>query len=187
MEIVKSGDVSKLLIGGKASEEECRIQWDEIVIKCSQDNGGLDYTVYIDLSQSLGILLSEYNIIRSWILKLWVIIDDEIIEKLMERGYNVITSKENPKYDESISRNENYKRSLVAAFTRSEHLVTKIKMKSNEMRLFIGDGTNRAEFSFDDVMAQLAVKGINSEDSITLSRYMSILKILSSRTKEEMV
>lgn len=179
-------DLKKLIVAGTASDEDCQKQWDKIIQRCAEANGGLDYVGFIDLSQRQGILLKEYNIVKAWLIKLWFQIDDEIIGYLIERGYNIITTKDNPRYDKNISISENYKKGLISALQRSENLVTKIKMTANEIQLMMnGKEGGRKEMVFDEIMAHLLVRGIKVEDSITLSRYIELLKILNKSNQEE--
>jgi len=186
LDIVRTLDVKKLLRQGDASVEQCHKQWDEIIAKCSSTNGGLDYVGFIDMSQSYGILLSEYNIIKAWLTKLWFQVDDEIIKQLADKGYDIIISKDHPKYNPDLSISVNYSESILNAFHRCENLVTKIKMKANEIKVFMnGSEGGRKEMLFDETMAQLLVRGIKVEEDITLSRYMELLKILSKQTKEQ--
>lgn len=192
LEVASSSDYKKLVINGIASQEQCISQWEKIIVKCNELHGGLDYVGYIDLMQGYAILLAEYNIVKSWLTKLWFKLDNEIVEKLIERGYNIITNKNNPAYNPDISvpkgsnvMSENYAFSLVQALKRSENLVTKLKMKSNEIALMIKDENPKQEISFDDIMASLLLRGIYAEENITLSRYMHLLKKINTQNKEQ--
>lgn len=192
LEVVKSLDYKRLLIYGEATLQQCQQQWDIIVQHCSESSGGLDYVNFIDTSQAYGILLSEYNIVKASLTKLWFQVDDLIIEKLGEKGYNIITTKDNPKYDPELYKkfeaapsenlSINYRESILSALQRSENLVTKIKMKANELHQFIsGKEGGRKEMLFDEIMAQLLVRGIKVDDNITLSRYLELLKLLNKK------
>lgn len=186
LEIVRSLDFKKLIVTGAPTLEECQKQWDSIIQRCAESNGGLDYVGFIDLSQRYGYLLQEYNVVKAWITTLWFKIDDKIIEQLTERGYNIITTKDNPKYDNTITISENYKRSLIAALQRSENLVTKLKMTANELRLMLdGKEGGRQEMMFDEIMAYLQLRGLKIEDDLKLSRYIELLKIMNKSSKEE--
>lgn len=188
LEIVRTLDLKKLIVAGVADQAQCQQVWDKIMERCAEVNGGLDYVGYIDLSQRQGYLLKEYNIIKAWLIKLWFVVDDEIIGNLIDRGYNIITTKENPKYNHNVSLSENYKRSLIDALQRSENLVTKIKMTANEIKeMFEGKQGGRQDIMFDEIMAFLLVRGIKVEDSITLSRYNELVKILRKTSKPENV
>ena len=117
---------------------------------------------------------------------MWFKVDDKIIEQLTERGYNIITTKDNPKYDNTITISENYKRSLINALQRSENLVTKLKMTANELRLMLnGKDGGRKEMMFDEIMAHLQLRGLKIEDDLKLSRYIELLKVMNKSSKEE--
>lgn len=185
LEIVKTLDVKKLLVCGNSTIEDCQKHWDEIIHQCSAATGGLDFVNFIDMSQSYGILLSQYNIVKAWLMKLWFQVDDKIIEELEEKGYAIVTSKNHPKFNPELSISDNYSQSILNALRRSEHLVTKLKMKSNEMQMFLnGSEGGRKEMLFDEIMAHLLVRGIKAEDNISLSRYMQLLKILNKPKQE---
>lgn len=196
LDVIKSLDYKRLLIAGEASLEQCHKQWDTILQGCNRSSGGLDYVNFIDLSQGYGYLLSEYNIVKGWLTKLWFQVDDLIIEQLSERGYNIITTKDNPSYEPELYKkfaehkkenlSLNYRESLLKALQRSEHLVTKIKMKANELRVFLGGGDGgRKEMVFDEIMAHFMVRGIKVDDDIKLIRYIELIKLLKTSTEEK--
>lgn len=172
-------------MAGVATDEECARQWDKIIEKCAELNGGLDYVGFIDLSQRYGNLLKEYNIVKAWLTTLLFKVDDEIIRNLIERGYNIITTKDNPKYDPNFTLSKNYERSIHTALQRSENLVTKLKMTANELRLMAGKEGGRKEMMFDEIMAHLQLRGLKVEDDLKLSRYIELLKIINKSSKEE--
>jgi hypothetical protein len=111
----------------------------------------------------------------------------------MNRGYNIITTKDCAGYDPGLLvppnsniLSENYRQSLLRALQRSENLVTKLKMKANELRLMLnGNDGGRKEMMFDEIMANLQIRGLKVEDDIKLSRYIELLKVLNKSKPEE--
>lgn len=167
-------DLKKLLIKGKASEKELSEQWEKIIRRNYEVNGGFDYINYCDLIEGYARILAEYNVVRSLLIQLMFVVDDNYIAELEEKGYKIDTSN-TIAYAESINR----------AFTRSENLITRLTMKSNEISEMIAEQGGSKAASFEEIMAglSLSLKFAVSED-ITLARFNEYKKIINERNQK---
>ncbi|MFN9913414.1 MAG: hypothetical protein ACK53L_12560, partial [Pirellulaceae bacterium] len=119
-------------------------------------------------------LLSDYNYVRATLIQLMFVVDDNYIEELRNKGYRIDTT-DSLKYAESISN----------ALRRSENLITRMKMKSNEISDMIGRDGGSKGATFEEIMAglSLALKFAVPED-IKLSRFNEYKKIISERNQK---
>jgi len=189
LEIVNTLDFKRLIVSGEADELACAKQWDLIIQKNYQTNGGHDYLNFVDSMKSYGHFLSEYNLIKATLLKLislnlevGIVIgmnevfiqDDELIADLRNRGYRIDTTDKNTFCD-----------SLNKAMQRSEHLVTRMKMKANEINEMMKDNGGSQAVSFEEIIANLSfMLGFELPDTLTLARYNEYKKILKERNSK---
>jgi hypothetical protein len=160
MDISSSGDYSRLVVKGSASHDICFQAWEEIVKRNNEANQNFEYSSYIDASQSYALLIADYNVIKACLCYLVIAIDDFVIGVLKEKGYDIDTSGQK-KFEES----------LYLAQRKSDNLLTKIKMRQNEM-VAIHDSGSKKEITFDDAIAALeAMLHFRIDDDIKLSRY----------------
>lgn len=137
-----------------------------------------------------GQLMAEYNITKASILKLIVINlevgivfiegnkvfvrDDELIEELKSNGYKI-----------DITDALKYAESLNNALRRCDNLISRLKMKSNEINKMMSDRDGGSEQpTFDSIMAFLYSQFPHVPEDITLSRYNELVKILKERNKQ---
>lgn len=174
LEIAASLDFKRLILKGKAKESELMEAWELIIRKNYEVNGGFDYINYCDLIDGYNSLLSDYNYVRATLIQLMFVVDDNYIEELRNKGYKIDTS-DSIKYAESIA----------AALRRSENLITRLKMKSNEISEMIGRDGGSSPASFEEIMAglSLALKFAVPED-IKLSRFNEYKKIITERNQK---
>jgi hypothetical protein len=170
MHVINTADVTKLCYFGECSNDECIERWEDIVQKNYEINGGFDYINYKDSLQSYARLIADYNIVRCLLLKLIFVVDNDYIEQLKQRGY-VIDTTNSLKYVESIN----------SCVTRSENIVTRMKMKANELSHLIGDSDSKV-LTFEEVIASLNVSlGFEVDDNITLVRFNEYNKMMKQR------
>ncbi len=174
LEIAASLDFKRLVINGKARESELVEAWEFIIRKNYEVNGGFDYINYCDLIDGYNSLLSDYNYVRATLIQLMFVVDDNYIEELRNKGYRIDTT-DSLKYAESISN----------ALRRSENLITRMKMKSNEISDMIGRDGGSKGATFEEIMAglSLALKFAVPED-IKLSRFNEYKKMISERNQK---
>lgn len=140
--------------------------------------------------QSYGHYLADYNLVKASLLKLvalnlevgivighneMFIQDDDLISDLRAKGYKINTTDKNT-YCESISN----------AMHRAEHLVTRMKMKANEINEMMKDSGGSQVVSFEEIIANLSfMLGFELPDNLTLARYNEYKKILKERNKRQ--
>ena len=167
-------DLKKLIVKGKASESELNEAWEFLIRKNYQVNGGFDYINYVDLVQGYNQIMAEYNVIRCTLIQLMFCVDDNYISELKDKGYRIDTTN-------SIT----YIESINAALRRSENLITRLKMKSNEIQDMMGKQGGERASSFEEIMAglSLALKFAVPED-LKLSRFNEYKKIINERNSK---
>ncbi len=172
MEVCTSGDLSNLIISGRPNEIEKAEAWEAIVKENNEKNGSNAYTSYFEGIQNYYTLSNEYTMVRAMLIKIAMVVDWDTIKILNAKGYRINT-KSSAKYAESIER----------AFKKSSNLMTRAKMKFNEINL-LSAGTDGKGESFEEVMANLtAMLKFVVPDDITLSRYNEYRKVIKNRSK----
>jgi hypothetical protein len=174
LEIASSNDYQRLVISGKATDQECLQAWERIIQKNYEANGGFDYLNYKDTLQAYGRLVAEYNLIRCYLIKLVFMVDNDYIAFLDERGYKIKTTN-SIEYAESIN----------ACLIRSENLITRITMKANELKQYIKESSGEVT-TFEGIMAGLSMSlGFEIKDDITLLRFNEYKKLINKKTFKE--
>lgn len=160
-----------LVIEGQATAEQCAQAWEKIVTKNSEAVGNLSMSAHLDNYRTFVQFMADYNFIKATLMLLLLRVDDKDISMLETKGYKIITDKGQRKYEESIE----------AALRRSDNLVTRIRMKHNE--LMVSGGDNK-KVSFEELIANLnLILGFEVNDNITLARFNEYNKLLSKRKK----
>ncbi|HTJ53726.1 MAG TPA: hypothetical protein VL443_29930 [Cyclobacteriaceae bacterium] len=189
MEIIETEDVKKIAIG-EADEKTCAEEWEKLVRKNYETNGGFDYFNYVDLSKSYANILAESNIVKASILKLIAlnlevgicfvepdeifIVDNDLIDDLRNRGYKIDTTNK-----------IKYRQSIEAALKKAENFVTRLKMKANEINEMMKDKGEAKRASFEEIMANLSfILGFPVPDDITLCRFNEYKKIIDQKNKQ---
>jgi hypothetical protein len=175
LEVIKSGDFTKLIKKGKASEVECLEAWERIVKKQEKETGSNQFNTFLSLLKGYAILLNDHTVIRACLLHLkYSPVDWEVLKTVTDKGYDI-------KVKDGYADLE----SVQAGLRRCENLVTKATMKSKELqRMFQGKEEKAEPQSFESVMAHLiAALEFNVDENITLARYNEYQKILRERQK----
>jgi len=173
LEITESGDYQKLVIEGSVTGAECAAQWEKIIQKNYETNGGFDYINYKDTLQSYGRLVAEYNLIRCYLVKLIFMVDDDYIAFLGERGYRI-----------DKSSNQAYIDTINACLIRSENLITRMTMKANELKSYIPESKGSVT-SFDGIIASLSLcLGYEVSDNISLLRFNEYKKLINEKNSK---
>src|SRR5690606_2538954 len=137
-------------------------------------NGSNKFDNHFNSLQSYALMLNEYVLIKSALIKLageYALQkepDLETIELLKQKGYKIDLKK--------------YQESLEAGFKKAENLVTKVISKKNEIEARAEKGGGSA--TFDELMANLTVNNIQVSDDLKLARYNEIVKILKKRSEK---
>lgn len=185
LEIVKSGDYSRLIKSGEAADVQCYQAWEMILKRNAKELGSFEFDTYVNMALSYAQLLSEFNIVKAILVRLAIrftvtgpkqyTVDDQDLELLRKKGYKL-----------DLSSELNYSVSLNAALQRSNNLVTKITMKQNELlRFSAASESDREVMGFEEVMADLDFHlGFASSREITLAGYNRLLKRLKERARK---
>lgn len=175
MEIITSHDFTKLIVSGKADKEVLTAQWEKIIAKNYEVNGGFDYLNYIDIAKSFAFLLAEQNLVKAQLFTLLFEVDDKVIEELKLRGYKI-----------SLENRTEFNKSIMAALKRTNNLNSRMKMKANELHEMISDEDGKEQATFEQVMAALSFQvGFALPEDITLSRYNEYRKIINERNSRK--
>jgi len=182
-------EVIKLIVTGKASIDDCSKQWDAIIQKNYETNGGYEYMNYVDLMKEYGYLMYEYNFVKCCLLKLITlnqevgivfmpgeqnfVQDDEIIAELLDHGYKINTTGANA-----------FCQSINSALIRVDGLANRMKLKAAEI-IEMMDGSEKEPASFDSIMAFLSSQFPHVPEDITLSRYNEMIKVLKKKNKPQ--
>jgi hypothetical protein len=171
MEIATGGKFKSLVIRGFASLSDCVDAWEEILRKNSLNTGTLEYDSYRQLLQGYWLLVAEHTIVKANLLKLTTVIDWECIQEVRSRGYKIDVGR-------------NYVTSLNRALRRVENLVTKARMKEQEIARMMEGSVPEQQATFDTVMARLVdALGFQVGDNLTLARFNEYKKIIQERNK----
>lgn len=174
MHIANSGDLEKLRIKGRVSDNELMIAWESIVKANEKENGTNRMSAYMQLMKAYALLVNDHTVIRACLVHLYYYpIHWEYLEFLNKKGYTVDIDN---KYE-----------SIKALLRRCDNLVTKYTMKRNEIDKLMGDGKEKAKpVGFEELIANLHFAlGFPVDENITLSRYNEYNKILKARVKAQ--
>jgi hypothetical protein len=171
--IAQTMDLKGLLIKGKASEKELFEKWEELVRENYKLNGGFDYLNYCDVIEGYNYLIAEYNVVKCTLIQLMFFVDDNYISELNEKGYRIDTK-------DSLS----YVQSINAAMRKSDGLITRMKMKSNEIAgMLPKDGQKAA--TFEEIMAGLTIcLEFDLPEGLKLARFNEYKKIINERNQK---
>lgn len=122
LQVAKTSNYNLLCFDGEPDEKECTIAWEEIIKSNGEATGGMELDIFNDLKESYGLLLQDYNVIKVIILKLHFVIDYDDINYLKSKGYKF-----------EFKNNKEYITCLLNAKNRAGDIVTKMKMKRNEI------------------------------------------------------
>jgi len=171
-EIALKGDFTLVQVKGVKDQDKCIEVWEKIVEETSTATNNFKYISYRSVLNSYNILMADYNAIKASISVLQFEVIDREISYLLKKGYKINTK----------GSSEDYARSLIAAETKSNALIARLKLKMSELeQLSKGEQAN-ASNTFDTVMADLMSKGIAANENITLSRYNELVKVLNKKS-----
>lgn len=191
MEIAETKEYLKLLVSGEADLKQCEEQWNGIVKKNAETNGGYDYINYLDLMHNYAAFLAEHNVVKALLLKLISINleagivfingnenfvqDEKIVEELRELGYRI-----------DVTDSDTFAASINTGLRRAENLLLRMKFTTDELKEMIDENGDGDKVSFDSIMAFLYSQFPHVPEDITLSRYNEMVKILKQKNKRVM-
>lgn len=144
-----------------ATNEGCALAWEQVVKRQEENSGSRKYHIYFDLEKSKGLLLADYIVIKATLMKLSLTQEnvDEDIAYLKSKGYNINLK--------TLTQHIN------KAIKRSDNLITRMQMKENEIKKLSGDGEEKIDINFQDVITDLnfALGWQAANEDITLAAY----------------
>lgn len=154
--------------------------WGDLVLEYGEIDDNFSIQNSFEDQKLLYQLENSYVVIKSMVRILFFITPDsegdysdvasEHIKNLRLLGYNI-----------SLESSQEYKKSLYEADKRANSIITRIKLKRNEMKSE-DDSKDSSPISFDHMITSLntALK-FSVDDNITVSRYCEYKKVLKSR------
>lgn len=167
-EIATTGNYLLLGKNNLCTFKGCAEAWEDILTRNGSATGDLNFYNYKILEEERGILMAQYNVAKAMISKLRLIVDLNDIEYLKRLGYkfNFVNSK-------------GYESCLDNAERRAEGILTRLKMKENELQEYSEVGE---PVTFGQLMAQLRFETKASiSDDLLLSEYNEYRKIIQQR------
>lgn len=182
MELIGTNDYSQLQISGKKDLVKCGEVWEEIVKMNAEKNKDFQFESFIEMQKCSKKYSADYVEIKALLTKLALPlisknqfpIDHDAVKRLKRLGYNIVA-------DQTWGI---YEKSLMNALRRSDNLITKTKMKENEIKDFILNNRKgkAANISLEEVLGHLSAGlGYSVDQSITLSRYNIYKEILKAK------
>ncbi len=161
------------MISGKANDKVLFEKWEELVRENYKLNGGFDYLNYCDVIEGYNHLIADYNVVKCTLIELMFFVDDNYIKELREKGYNIDTT-------DSLA----YVKSINSAMHRSDNLITRMKMKANEIEGMIPKEGKKAA-TFEEIMAGLTVcLEFDLPEDLKLARFNEYKKIINERNQK---
>lgn len=174
IEIAGSGQLNRLLIRGRASNDELVQAFENIVKRNSEVSGNFQYMTYFQLLKSYAQYIAEYTITRAMLIKLAYVLDFATIQAVRRRGYRINTQN-----------TATYAESLTAGLHRVSNLITRATMKRKEIEKFNAPNDNNAE-TFESILANLSYNlGFIVPETITLAAYNEYKKIIRTRIAQQ--
>lgn len=174
-DIVTSGDI-KLMVKEGLPDKNLESKWLELIQENAKQTQDLTLVHQRNDFQALNYNIAEFILVRSALLKLYVVVDDECLDLLKQKGYNIRAVKGETKDFE-------YAKDLAEAVIRSDNLLAKVTRKQMEItRKYSSDKPTIA--SYGDIIAELNIQlGFVTPRDLTLSEFNGYRKILKAKNK----
>lgn len=157
--IANTGNVELLAKSGEADRNKCLYLWEDIVKKNAEVNGSRDYLNHLSDFKTFAKLNKDYYLVKAMLMRLSLQFDKGIQEDLKRKGYNIA----DPDSDDFFT-------SMMIADRQASNIVTKIKMKENELNKIASRSVKK--FSSDKALATLSVSlNMVLPQDITLSLF----------------
>lgn len=168
-DIAETGNFNLLVIKGKPSIELLLDCWEEIVRRNDKDVGSNKYERTFKMHKAIAKMYFNYLYIRTLLLKLYLEFDATLIEELKKEGY--------------VINKSNYYESIVAALNKTNHVITKLTSKRNELKEIKSNDAKQTKITFNRMIAELSVRLAPTviHQDITLSLYNEYIKIAKAK------
>lgn len=173
LHIAETSDWSLLQLKGPKDLEQCEELWEQIVHKNAEENNNFNYKSFIQAQKSHALLMHDYILINTMVTKLYYKADKDDIKYLKRKGYNI-----------NIVDNKIDAESLKNTQQRTRNIITKIKMKRNEISQMYLDGSKSSKdiVSLEQILASLSANlGFSLDQTLTLARYNEYKKIINKK------
>lgn len=175
IEIINTGNY-QLVSNGSRDIEKCFDAWENIVKENAKHSNSSEFDSRLHVIKTYARLLTDYITVVSNCNSLLFFVDIKMIEELKSLGYNINTST-----------SEAYTKSIEACIRKSANIISKMKMKENEMKSFVL--IDKSNVSFSELVANLSF-GLGSLNinipigqDITLSMYNEYKKLIKKRVE----
>jgi hypothetical protein len=172
VEIARTKEYEKLRISGRGGNPF--EAWEQIVSKNEVDSGVNEFRNYLKIFKRHQELISEYQMVKTIIVFLQIKVSYKLIDFLNTKGYRI--NKEKSKYDDSLAQ----------ASRKADNLLTKIKIKENELRTVNGSGEKSKAFNIEHMIANLRVQLAPTiiPDDIKLVTYNYYNRVIKERSRK---
>jgi hypothetical protein len=178
IEIINTGNY-QLVSNGSRDIEKCFDAWENIVKENAKHSNSSEFDSRLQVIKTYARLLTDYITVVTNCNSLLFFVDSKMIEELKRLGYNINTSS-----------SEAYTKSIEACIRKSANIISKMKMKENEMKSFVeSDKVKESNVSFSELIANLSF-GLGSLNiniaigqDITLSMYNEYKKLIKKRVE----
>lgn len=176
-EVANTGNLSLLVIKGKARHDDCMAAMEAIMIENERKTGNAIISRYMAMSKIYLSLIAEYTFMRASIiicvLRGWLYIDWQHLSTV------------NKKYSISMASPGAYTQSLRSALSSCNNLLTKAEMQRKEIERMRSSGEGKQK-SFYEIIASLnSALGFTVPETITLSQYNEYGRVLKEREKKQ--
>jgi hypothetical protein len=170
-EIVKTQNLSLLIIKGKPTESTLAERWEQILKENSQYTGTFAYDSHFQKVQAYTRLLGQYHLCRAMLTKLLIRFDQKTVDSLKRYRIKIDTNSQ-----------EEFNKSLIKAGNQVRNMITKITVKQNELQE--QSEKPRKNITLESVLAQLSSQlGYEVRQDLTLARYNEYVKIIEKRNE----
>lgn len=175
LEIGATGNYHLLIVSGEFNDKELEKHFEEITKRNAQQNNDFAYQAYYNNIKTYGQLIEEYELVKLELSKLKIVIDDDSIGFLKDKGYRIDINGTATRYAQTIQ----------AAEARSNSILTKIQMKANELKLEAEKADKNKSEGIEEVLAGMStVLGWNIPSDITLARFNKYRKIVKDKLQK---
>ena len=175
LEVMNSGDLTKIVISGYPTVEAMEVAWEDIIKQAGKATGSGTFNKYYMHLKNYSRLIAEYNFIRSRLLQLMFVIDTNYIAELKKFKYNINVGGTSYDYSESINK----------ALRKSDNIISKIQLEKSQLESITAN-SNYVASSAEELLARVSVSlGFSIDSDITLARYNEYIKVIKARQSKQ--
>lgn len=165
IEISETGNLS--LLGGKGRENV--EAWEKILAANAKAAGSFEFGNFKKDLRQLALLKADYQLVKAALTKLNFVVDEDTIAFLKKKGYKI-----------DASGAASYRRSILAATSASDNLLSRISLKTNDIERRQQEITSPP--SFQQILASLSVAlGFTVDENVKLAWFNEAKKLLKQK------